>query len=107
MRLIQFNDTCVIERRTGKDQYDNPVVETVYEGNCLYQEESVIVSQGVTIYRATLYIQGRIDVQANDLVKVTDIYGHKVTSVIGDIDIVTMPITKEVISRIELKQGIA
>ena len=107
MRLIQFNDTCVIKRRTGKDQYDNPVVETVYGGNCLYQEESVIVSQGVTIYRATLYIQGKTDARTNDLVQVTDSYGNQVSSIIGNIDIVSMPITKEVISKIELKQGVS
>jgi hypothetical protein len=101
MRLIKFDNTCVIERVTGSDKYSNEIVDKVYEGPCLYEESSVSVSQGVTIYRAMLYIQGKVLAVADDLVKVNGI-----SAVVGDVDIVTMPITREVITKIELKQGV-
>lgn len=38
MRLIAFEDKCVIKRRLGTNEYDEPIMESVYSGECCYQE---------------------------------------------------------------------
>lgn len=106
MRLIKYNDSCVIKRSVGKDQYDNIVISEVYKGDCLYQERSVVTTQGTIIRRATLYIQGRTNAGTNDLVDIMVSNDTKVSAIVGDIDIITLSITGAIISRLELKQGI-
>ena len=105
MRLIRFDDTCTIQRVTGSDKYSNDIVSNVYEGLCLYEETSVFVTQGVTVYRATIYIQGEVLAKADDVVRVRSVNEGPISAVVSDVDIVTMPITREVITKLELKQG--
>lgn len=105
MRLIRFDDTCTIQRVTGSDEYSNDIVSNIYEGKCLYEETSVFVAQGVTVYRATIYIQGKALAKANDVVKVETVNEGPISAVVSDVDIVIMPLSREVITKLELKQG--
>ena len=73
MRLVRFNDSCIISRNDGVDKYDNEVVNIIYDGPCLYQEENIIVAQGVAVRRATLYIPREVKAHINDSVKIGNI----------------------------------
>ena len=105
MRLIRFDDTCVIERVTGSDEYSNEVVTKIYDGKCLYEEGSVFVAQGVMVYRAFLYINGKVLAETDDIIQVNTVHNDSIKAIVGDVDIVTMPITRETITKLELKQG--
>lgn len=104
--LIQYNDSCEIFRLTGTyDEWDNPLVDTVYTGSCLYEEKtSTSYPSGVVTRTPLLFIpQGDYTVEINDSVQVTTQNGRSenaVVRLVRDINIAGMKCV-----RIELKQS--
>lgn len=108
MKFIEFRDRCVIERETGvKDEWDNPVREVIYDGECLYEEGGTSYSRIFVTRTPTLYIPG-VDVQIriNDYVKITTEFDREITSIAKIVRDINMPWRTGVkVTRIELKQA--
>ena len=108
MKFIDFRDTCVIARATGeKDEWDNLVKETVYEGECLYEEGGTGYSRSIITRAPTIYIPGvDVRIRINDAVTVTTEFGREINSVVKIVRDINMPWRTGVkVTRIELKQA--
>ena len=108
MRFIDFRDSCVIERGTGqKDEWDNEVKTTIYDGECLYEEGGTGYSRSIITRSPTLFIPG-VDVQIriNDSVTITTEFGREIKSVARIVRDINMPWRVGVkLTKIELKQA--
>ena len=107
MRLISFEDRCVIKRDLGvKDEYDNPLKEEIYSGQCRYQEGSHSNSQQIFVRNPILFLP---DVSAkvcvNDNVEITTSFGSHFTAVVSLPRELIMPINRERVIRLELKHA--
>lgn len=112
MQFIDFRDTCVIRRDTGtKDEWDNPIRETIYEGECLYEEGGGYAYWYSPVFTRTpvLFLPDHYEglIQINDSVLVTTQRGRVIDATIKvardiSLDRVT---TKQKITRISLKQA--
>lgn len=114
MKFIEFRDQCVIERQVKdengkpvKDEWDNPVRETIYDGECLYEEGGTSYTRIFTTRNPTLFIPG-VDVQIriNDYVTITTEFGREIQSIVKIVRDINMPWRTGVkLTRIELKQA--
>ena len=109
MQFIDFRDSCVITRDNGgRDEWDNPIdPETVYTGECLYEEGGTGYSRSIITRAPTIFIPG-VDVQVriNDAVIVTTEFGREIYSVVKIVRDINMPWRTGVkVTRIELKQA--
>ena len=109
MRFIDFRDSCVITRDNGgKDEWDNPLApETIYTGECLYEEGGTGYSRSMVIKAPTIFLPGvDVLVKINDHVEVTTEFGRTVSSVVKIVRDINMPWRSGVkVTRIELKQA--
>lgn len=107
MQLIRFEDTCVIKCNLGEyDEYDNPIQEVVYEGECCYQEGGYSNAQRMFVRNPILFLpEVSVLVNANDDVEVTTKFGRKLVAVVARPREVEMPITRQRVTRLELKQA--
>lgn len=110
MQLIKFRDTCVIERETDpkvKDEWDNPMRDTLYSGPCLYEEGGTGYSRSIITRAPTVFIPGvNAQVRINDYVTITTEFGRKISSIVKIVRDINMPWSSgEKITRIELKQA--
>lgn len=107
MNLIKFNDNCTISRETGEvDEWGDPVVGTVYEGPCLYQEGGAGFTWSmVTRTSPCVYLPSRsVQVDVNDSVAITTAFGRvfaSVSKVVRDIRLKHFGLD---VTKIELKQ---
>ena len=107
MQFIDFRDTCVIQRTTGKDEWDNPTRDTIYDGECLYEEAGTGYARSIITRNPTIYIPG-VDVQVriNDAVSVTTEFGREINAIVHIVRDVNMPWRTNIkMTRIELKQA--
>jgi hypothetical protein len=108
MQFIDFRDHCTIERLTGeKDEWDNPVRETIYDGNCNYQEGGTSYTRVFTVRNPTVFLPG-VDVQVkiNDAVTITTEFGREIKSIAKIVRDINMPWRTGIkVTRIELKQA--
>lgn len=109
MRFIDFRDSCRITRDNGgRDEWDNPVSpETIYDGECLYEEGGTGYARSIITRNPTIFIPG-VDVQVriNDAVTVTTEFGREIKSVVRIVRDINMPWRTGVkVTRIELKQA--
>lgn len=107
MGFIGFRDSCLIQRTTGKDEWDNPIRGTIYDGECLYEEGGTGYSRSIITRSPTIFIPG-VDVQVNinDAVTVTTEYGRKIEAVVRIVRDINMPWRVNIqMTRIELKQA--
>ena len=109
MQFIGFRDSCVISRDNGgRDEWDNPVnPETIYAGECLYEEGGTGYSRSIITRAPTIFIPG-VDVQVriNDAVEVRTEFGRVIKSVVRIVRDINMPWRTGVkVTRIELKQA--
>lgn len=105
--FIDFRDQCVIARETGqKDEWDNPERETVYAGECLYEEGGTGYTRIFTTRNPTLYLPG-IDAQIriNDYVTIMTEFGREISSVVKIVRDINLERTGVKVTRIELKQA--
>ena len=107
MQLIRFDDTCVIKRNTkDKDEYDNLAQEVVYTGACYYQEGGYSNAQQMIVRSPIVFLPDvSTMVNANDVVEITTRLGRKMNGVVYMPREVEMPITRQRITRLELKQA--
>ena len=109
MQFIEFRDSCLITRDNGgRDEWDNPInPETVYAGECLYEEGGTGYSRSIITRAPTIFIPG-VDVQVriNDAVTVETEFGREIKSVVKVVRDINMPWRTNVkVTRIELKQA--
>ena len=108
MKIIEFRDTCTIERMTGeKDSWDNPVFSTVYSGECLYQEAGTGYSRSLITRNPTVFIPDTDNlVMINDAVTIVTEKGREIKSVVEIVRDVNLPWLANIkCTRIELKQA--
>lgn len=108
MQLIQFRDTCTIERKMGKkDKFGNDLKVTVYEGPCNYQEGGQTLSYRIITRNPTLYLPSNdVIVEINDSVEVNTEAGRTISSLVQVARDVRLRVMKRLnVTRIELKQA--
>lgn len=109
MQFIEFRDTCVIQRDNGgRDEWDNPInPETIYTGECLYQEGGTSYTRAFTLRNPTLFLPGvDVQIQINDAVIITTEFGREIKSIVKIVRDINMPWRAGVkVTRIELKQA--
>ena len=106
MQEIRFDDKCKITRATGKNKYDEPITERVYEGACKYQEGGVSASRFITL-NPLLFLPEIVMTDTNDIVEIVTSTGRKRKSLVNiarDIPMTKVPIN---ITRVELKLATA
>lgn len=109
MQFIGFRDSCVISRDNGgRDEWDNPInPETIYSGECLYEEGGTGYSRSIITRAPTIFIPG-VDVQVriNDAVTIVTEFGREIKSIVKIVRDINMPWRTGVkVTRIELKQA--
>ena len=107
MKSIPFEDACVIKRNTdGYDEYDNPLQEVVYSGECCYQEGGYSNAQRMFVRNPILFLPDvSVLVDANDIVEVVTKFGRKLTAIVARPREMELPITHQRVTRLELKQA--
>lgn len=107
MRLIAFEDKCVIKRNTdGYDEYDNPLQKVVYSSECCYQEGDYSNAQRMFVRNPIVFLPDvSVLVNANDIVEVTTKFGRVLTAIVARPREIELPITRQRVTRLELKQA--
>lgn len=108
MRLITFRDTCTISRSTGQhDEWDNEIKDTIYEGECLYEEGGMTSSRSIITRGPSVYIPGNDTfVMINDAVSITTEQGRSITAIVKVVRDCNLPwMSKVQCTKIDLKQG--
>lgn len=106
MRLIGFDDTCVIERRLGTNEYDEPIVDVIYSGVCCYQEGGYSNAQRMFVRNPILFLPDvSVLVDTNDIAEIKTKFGRELKAVVNIPRDVELPITRERVTRLELKQA--
>jgi hypothetical protein len=106
MWLIAFEDKCVVKRRVGKNEYDEPIMDVVYSGECCYQEGGYSNAQRMFVRNPILFLpEVSVLVNANDVVEVTTKFGRKLTAIVARPREIELPFTHELVTRLELKQA--
>ena len=108
MQFIGFRDTCVISRETGeKDEWDNPIRTTVYNGECLYEEGGTGYSRSIITRAPTIFLpENDVLIQINDAVTVVTEMGREIKAIARIVRDVNMPWRTNIrVTRIELKQA--
>lgn len=106
MRLIAFEDKCVVKRRLGTNEYDEPIMESVYSGEGCYQEGGYSNAQRMFVRNPILFLPDvPVLVDANDIVEVTTKFGRKLTAIVARPREIELPVTRERVTRLELKQA--
>ena len=106
MRLIAFEDKCVIKRRLGTNEYDEPIMDVAYSGECCYQEGGYSNAQRMFVRNPILFLPDvSVLVDANDVVEVTTKFGRKLTAIVARPREIELPITRQQVTRLELKQA--
>lgn len=106
MRLIAFEDNCVIKRRLGINEYDEPIMESVYSGVCCYQEGGYSNAQRMFVRNPIVFLPDvSVLVDANDDVEVTTKFGRVLTAIVARPREIELPITRQRVTRLELKQA--
>ena len=113
MDLITFKDLCVITRsvldengRPVYDEYDEPMVEQVYDGKCSFQAGGQTSLSIVTSNDKVYLPSNDVMIYAGDVIDVVTARGRKRHGVVynqpRDIE---LPLTHELLTKIEIKQG--
>lgn len=107
MQLIRFEDTCVIKRNVGGyDEYDNPLQEVIFEGECCYQEGGYSNAQRMFMRNPILFLPEISElVDANDVVEVKTKFGRELKAVVNIPREIELPLTRQRVTRLELKQA--
>lgn len=112
MELITFKDHCVITRakldENGNaiyDEYDEPLVEQVYKGVCSYQAGGQ-TSLSIVVRNDQVYLPSNdVMIYAGDVIDVVTTRGRNRHGVVNTARDIEMPLTHELLTKIEIKQG--
>ena len=106
MKLIQFEDTCVVSKRVGTNEYDEPIMVEIYSGVCCYQEGGYSNAQRMFMRNPILFLPDvSVLIDTNDIVYITTKLGRKLTAVVARPREIELPITRQRVTRLELKQA--
>lgn len=106
MQLIRFEDTCVIKRKVGIDEYDEPIYEDLYSGVCCYQEGGYSNAQRMFMRNPILFLPEVSKlVNANDVVDIKTKFGRNLSAIVNVPREVELPMTRQRVTRLELKQA--
>lgn len=107
MQLITFRDTCIISRQTGKDEWDNPIRETIYTGECLYQEAGTGYARSIITRSPSVYLpEVNTMVMINDHVDVTTEFGRVLNGTVSVVRDINLPWRAGIqCTKVELKQA--
>lgn len=108
MQLIGFRDSCVISRFNGKkDEYENLERDTIYTGECLYEEAGTGFSRSIITKSPTIFLpEVEAMIKINDAVTVTTEFGRVITSIVRNVRDVNLPWRAGIkVTKIELKQA--
>lgn len=107
MEFIDFRDSCLIERTTGKDEWDNAIRATVYSGECLYEEGGTGYARSIITRNPTIFLPGvDVMVQINDYVSIVTEFGREIKAIVQSVRDVNLPWRANIkVTRIELKQA--
>lgn len=108
MKLVEYRDTCVVSRDTGKkDEWDNPIREEIYSGPCLYEEGNAGMSYSLVTRFPTVFLPEALGkVSINDDVRVVTESGRVIESKAKVVRDVNLPWRAGIkCTRIELKQA--
>lgn len=104
--MIRFEDTCVIMRELGYDRYDKPVQEVVYKGECCYQEGGYSNAQRMFMRNPILFLsEVSTLVDANDVVEVKTKFGRELRAIVNIPREIELPLTRQRVTMLELKQA--
>lgn len=107
MARIIFDDYCEIKRvGDGYDEYDNPIQEVIYSGECHYQERSrASFSQVITLSPLLFIPREGVLAEINDFVEITTRTGRKRKALVDVARDIDMPLSNlPSMTRLELKQ---
>ncbi len=112
MDLITFKDHCAITRpkvdeygNRLTDEYDEQIMEKVYEGDCNYQAGGQ-TNLSIVVRNDQVYLPSNdVMVYAGDVIDVETSRGRKRTGVVSTARDIEMPLTHELLTKIEIKQG--
>lgn len=112
MELIKFKDKCVITRskfdESGKriyNEYDEPIMEPVYEGVCSYQAGGQ-TSLSIVVRNDQVYLPSNdVMIYTGDEIDIETARGRKRHGVVNTARDIELPLTREVLTKIEIKQG--
>lgn len=107
MDAIKFKDACIIKRVIGKgDEYDEPIVEVLYDGECYYQDGGYTTAQQMLMRSPIVFIpQVLTSISPNNIIDVTTSLGRTYSAVIGYVRDIELPITRQRVMKLELKQS--
>lgn len=106
MQLIDFRDSCVIRRKTGEDEWNNPSYEEIYSGPCLYEEGGTGYSRSIITRAPTVFIPScDVLVMINDSIEVVTEKSRVIKGVIEIPRDVIMRTRNFECTRLEIKQA--
>jgi hypothetical protein len=104
MRNIKFEDKCIVSRIVGTNEYDEEVTLVIYNGKCTYVESSYSQPQNIMTRSPLVFLPELVLCEVNDSVEVTTKFGRKYQAIIARPREVVLPMTRETLTKLELKQ---
>ena len=112
MELIKFKDKCVIRRskldESGKpiyDEYDEPIMETVYDGVCSYQAGGQ-TNLSIVVRNDQVYLPSNdVMIETGDAIDIETARGRKRNGVVNTARDIELPLTRGLLTKIEINQG--
>lgn len=113
MNLIAFNDHCVITRakkdangRVIYDSFDEPQFDEIYNNSCSYQAGGQ-TSLSVIARNDQVYLPSNdVLIMSGDVIDVVTARGRNRYGIVDNVRDIEMPITHELLTKIEIKQSI-
>lgn len=103
---LEFKDTCIITRMSGEyDEWDNPIGTEIYNGNCMFQQGGQTSLSIVTRNDVVYLPSNDVIIESNDVIDVLTARGRKRHGVANNARDIELPITKELLTKIEIKQS--
>lgn len=88
------------------DEWDNHILETIYEGECHYEEGGQSNVNRMVIRNPLLFLpSNKVLVNINDSVSIVTLTGRKVTSIVKAVRDIRFTFMEREATRIELKQA--
>ena len=104
MSMLSYNDHCVITRMNGVDEYDEPIVEEIYNDRCDFQPGGQTALSIIT-HNDVVYLPRQVMVVENDLITVISQTGRKREGVVKIANDLGFDLMEEWVTEIEIKQS--
>lgn len=107
MELLKFEDHCMVTRDSGRyDEFDNPIeASTIYDGACMFQAGGQTSLSIVTRNDVVYLPSNDVIIEANDVIDVVTARGRRRYGVVNNARDIEMPLTHELLTKIEIKQS--